>query len=88
MPRTNMGKTREQRIAEKIAEQRKKIAEGLAVFKFRNKLNEVQLASILGVSRYTVSHILNQKEVSFTNDTVFKIIDAAGYKLVKKEEAQ
>lgn len=80
--------TQEQRRAEAIKSERRKIAEGLAAFKFRNKLNEEQLGAVLGVSRYTVSHILNEKETGFTNDAVFKLIDAAGYKLVPKEVAK
>ena len=79
--------TKEQRRAEAIKKERKKIAEGLAAFKFRNRLNEEQVGSILGVSRYTVSNIINEKETSFTKDEIFKIIDAAGYVLVKKESA-
>ena len=88
MPRPNMGKTREQRIAEKLEEQRKKIAEGLAAFKFRNRLTGAQVGAIIGVSEYTISHLLHEKQTSYTSDTIFKIIDAAGYELVKKEAAK
>ena len=71
-------RTAEQRRVERNQMIRDEIANGLAVYKAKNKLNNTELGTRLGLGRTSTERLLHGESVIQTGDIVFQILDAAG----------
>lgn len=78
--------TEEQREADKVNRLNRKIADGLAAYKNRHGLTQIEMADILGVGRGSVVKLLSGDGVVAGTTTWMKIIRAAGLRIVEVKE--
>ena len=65
---------------------RRLLADGLARFKARRGMNNLEVGNYLGIGHTAVSRILNEETVMLNQDTFLRIMGAAGLVVKKKEE--
>ena len=78
--------TEEHREADKVNRLNRKIADGLAAYKNRHGLTQIEMADILGVGRGSIIKLLAGDGVVAGTTTWMKIIRAAGLRIVEVKE--
>lgn len=83
MPKISL--TAAQKQAARSERQRRKVADGLSVWKNRNRMTNEAMGSALGVSPESVARLLGCEDVKLHYTVFLRILDAAG---VGVEEAE
>lgn len=86
MPKTRP-LTEAQRREQVYQERMKWMADGLAVYKNRNRLTNAEVASALSISVNTVAKVLNADEVKLPTKDMLRLMFACGLTVGKKQEA-
>lgn len=86
MPKTRP-LTEAQRREQVYQERLKWMADGLAVYKNRNRLTNAEVASALSIGVNTVAKVLNADEVKLSTKDMLRLMFACGLTVCKKQEA-
>ena len=86
MPKTRP-LTEAQRREQVYQERLKWMADGLAVYKNRNRLTNAEVASALSIGVNTVAKVLNADEVKLSTKDMLRLMFACGRTVGKKQEA-
>lgn len=65
---------------------RRLLADGLARFKARRGMNNLEVGNYLGIGHTTVSRILNEETVMLNQDTFLRVLGAAGMVIRRKKD--
>ena len=79
--------TEAQRREQIYQERLKWMADGLAVYKNRNRLTNAEVASALSIGVNTVAKVLNADEVKLSTKDMLRLMFACGLTVGKKQEA-
>lgn len=78
--------TEAQRREQVYQERLKWMADGLAVYKNRNRLTNAEVASALSIGVNTVAKVLNADEVKLSTKDMLRLMFACGLTVGKKQE--
>lgn len=79
--------TEAQRIEKAYQDRLKWMADGLAVYKNRNRMTNAEVASALSIGVNTVAKVLNADEVKLSTKDMLRLMFACGLTVGKKQEA-
>ena len=80
--------TEAQRTEKAYQDRLKWMADGLAVYKNRNRMTNAEVASALSIGVNTVAKVLNADEVKLSTKDMLRLMFACGLTVDKKEEEQ
>ena len=77
-----------QRIEKAYQDRLKWMADGLAIYKNRNRMTNAEVASTLHIGVNTVAKVLNAEEIKLSTKDMLRLMFACGLTVGKKKEEE